>query len=102
MFDGGYFCFRFFHVESISKEFDRFLYASIMKFGMVIKPDLDVLELKVIFINDLCDMTYEHHSQQPKQMIERSLNKYLNRYIDQIKKFPNVPKPLMDFLIICI
>ena len=101
MFNGSYFGLRFFHVECISKEFDRFLYSSIFKNGMEIKPDLNILEMKVTFISELCDMTSEHYLQQPKQMIERSLIKYLNKNLDQIKNFPNIPKPLMDFLITC-
>ena len=57
LFDCKYYGIRFFQVECFSKDLDRFLYVSVMHYGMVFTHDLNILEMKITLIFELCDMT---------------------------------------------
>ena len=51
--------------------------------------------MKITFISDLRNMTYEHYINQPKPMVEWMLNKKLSQNPELIKIFENSSHPII-------
>ena len=92
---GDYDGVRFYHVECGSKDLDQFLLSK--NLSSYIRPNqIKILEMKIIFISELKHMTYQHYLAQPKQTIECSSIKTLNKHPKLIVDLPNLLLPLVN------
>ena len=67
-----------------------------MNLGMTIRDEFTINEMKLNFLSQLEDMTYNHYLHHPKQTIEWILIKYLNKHPNEKKSFLHMPKPLLE------
>ena len=91
---GDYNGVRFYHVECGSADLDRFLLSKTL--SSYIRPNqIKILEMKTTLISELKHMLSQHYLKQPKQKIEWSPIKILNKNLKLIVDLLILPLPLV-------